>query len=271
IAAQTAQIVGNGLGGALLVVLAPRDLILLNAASFAVSAALTRLGLRKRPAREVASRVPLLRDSLRGARDVLAPGRLRRLLVFGWLVPACAVAPEALAAPYVFASGGSRVLVGIWLVALPVGIISGDLLGVWRLSPGRQRRLVVPLAAVMFLPYLAFLVRPPVPLALALLALSGLGGAYALGLDALVRDTAPRPLFARTMAINSAGLMTVQGLGFTAAGALAELLAPAYVIAAAGAFGLATIALLRPGRSPGAVGALARDDHAPGPESQSYG
>ncbi|MGZ4389525.1 MAG: MFS transporter [Gaiellaceae bacterium] len=265
IAAQTAQIVGNGLGGALLVVLAPRDLILLNAASFAGSAALTRFGLRHRPAREVASRVPLLRDSLRGARAVLARVELRRLLLFGWLVPACTVAPEALAAPYVFGSGGSRVLVGIWLVALPAGIVCGDLLGVWRLSPSRQRRLVVPLAAFTLLPYLAFLVRPPVPLALALLALSGLGGAYALGLDALVRDTAPRPLFARTMAINSAGLMTVQGLGFTAAGAVAELLAPAYVIAAAGACGLVAIALLRPARSSRAAETLARGAHAPGP------
>jgi hypothetical protein len=49
------------------------------------------------------------------------------------------------------------------------------------------------------------------------------------------------------MAINTAGLMTIQGLGFAAAGALAELLAPAYVIAVAGGSGLVTIALLRPG------------------------
>lgn len=246
IAAQTAQIGGNGLGGALLVVLPPRDLIVVNACSFGLSAVLTRLGLRRRPAADAAADAPLVRDSLRGARAVLAHRQIRRLLLLGWLVPAWSVAPEAVAAPYVLGSGGSRSLVGLWLAALPVGVICGDLLGVWRLTQRRQQRLVVPLAALVFVPYLAFAARPPLAVALVLLVLAGLGGAYALGLDALVRDVAPRPLFARTMTISSAGLMTIQGLGFAAAGALAELVPPAAVVALAGAGGLATLALLRP-------------------------
>ena len=246
IAAQTAQIVGNGLSGALLVVLAPRELIVLNACSFAVSAALTRLGLRFRPAQAVEAGVSLVRDSLRGARGVLSHRLLLRLLLLGWLVPAFSVAPEALAAPYVLAEGGTRALVGVWLVALPVGVICGDLFGVWRLSPERQQRLVAPLAAFSFLPYLGFALGPPVAVAVPLLAVAGLGAAYVLGLDARVRDTAPRELFGRTMAINTAGLMTIQGIGFAAAGAVAEALDPAWVIAGAGACGLAAVALLRP-------------------------
>ncbi len=51
------------------------------------------------------------------------------------------------------------------------------------------------------------------------------------------------------MAINTAGLMTIQGIGYAAAGALAETLSPAHVIATAGACGLLTIILLRPGTS----------------------
>ncbi|HET7046337.1 MAG TPA: hypothetical protein VFI37_15935, partial [Gaiellaceae bacterium] len=54
--------------------------------------------------------------------------------------------------------------------------------------------------------------------------------------------------FGRTMAISSAGLMTVQGLGFAAAGALAQVLSPAFVIAGAGICGLAAVYALRPGR-----------------------
>jgi len=246
ISAQTAQIAGNGLGGLLLVVLQPRGLILVNAASFAVSALVTRLWLHRRPAQATAVATPLLLDSLRGAAAILGHRSLRRLLLFGWLVPMFSVAPESLAAPYVLGSGGARALVGAWLVALPIGVIAGDLLGVWVLSAHQQRRLIAPIAALGFLPYLAFLTSPSIAVALPLLVVAGLGAGYFLGLDALVRDTAPRALFARTMTINTAGLMTIQGLGFAAAGALAQVLHPATVIAAAGAGGLLTILVLRP-------------------------
>jgi MFS family permease len=246
ISSQSAQIAGNGVGGLLLVALSPRTLILANAASFAVSALLTRVGLRYRPAAAAASGESLLLDSLRGAGAILGNRALRRLLVFGWLLPLFSVAPEALAAPYVLGSGHSRALVGWWLVALPVGVIVGDLVGVWVLTADQQRRLIAPIAAIGFVPYLLFLVRPPIAVALPLLAASGLGSGYFLGLDSLVRDTAPRSVFTRTMAINSAGLMTIQGLGFAGAGALAQAIAPATVIAVAGACGLLVILTLRP-------------------------
>jgi hypothetical protein len=247
ISAQSAQIAGNGIGGLLLVVVSPRGLIVVNAVSFAVSALVTRLGLSRHPAAEPAEGAPLLLDSLRGAGEVFRDRSLRRLFAFGWLLPFFSVAPEALAAPYVLSSGHSSALVGWWLIALPLGVIVGDVVGVWLLAASRQRRLIAPIAVVGFVPYLLFVVRPPVAVALPLLVVSGLGSAYFLGLDALLRDTAPRSLFARVMAINTAGLMTIQGLGFAAAGALAELLAPAYVIAVAGGCGLVTILLLRPG------------------------
>jgi MFS family permease len=249
ISAQTAQIAGNGLGGLLLVALSPHSLIVINAISFAVSALVTRFGLHHRLPEAEATRAPLLRDSLRGAGAILRHRGLRRLLLFGWLLPFFSVAPEALAAPYVLGSGSSRALVGWWLVALPIGVILGDLLGVWLLTADQQRRLIAPIAAVGFLPYLVFVLHPPISVALPLLAVSGLGAAYFLGLDSLVRDTAPRALFSRTMAINNAGLMTIQGLGFAAAGALAQAMPPATVIAAAGACGVLTIVALRPSRA----------------------
>ena len=251
IASQSAQIAGNGLGGLALVVLSPRDLIVANAASFAASAALTRLGLKHRPAGAEAGGAgggtPLLLDSLRGAGAILRHPELRRLLGLAWLVPFFAVAPEAVAASYVLGEGHSRALVGWWLVALPVGVIAGDLVGVWVLSVSRQRRWIAPIAAAGFLPYLAFAAKPPIAVCIALLVVAGPGAACFLGLDGLIRDVAPRALFARTMAINQAGLMTIQGLGFAGAGALAEWLHPGWVVAAAGIAGLVAVALLRPG------------------------
>jgi predicted MFS family arabinose efflux permease len=186
----------------------------------------------------------VLSDSLRGARAVLGDRRVRRLLLFAWLVPMFSVFPESIAAPYVLAQDGSRALVGWWLAALPAGVVAGDLLGVWLLTPRRQQRLVVPLAVLSLAPYLAFVASPTVAIALALLAGSGLGAAYGLGLDALLRDAIPAERFSRTMAIYQAGLMTSQGLGFAAAGAVAQAISPAATIALAGAAGLAVVALV---------------------------
>ncbi len=126
IAAQVAQLGGNAAGGALLVVLTPSGALLVNAGSFAFSAAAVRFAVADHANAGQPSQARLLRDSLRGARTILAHAELRRLLLVGWLAPMFAVAPEALAAPYVAAHHGSSTLVGWWLVALPVGLIAGD-------------------------------------------------------------------------------------------------------------------------------------------------
>lgn len=244
IASQVAQIGGNAGGGVLLVVLAPSGTLLLNAATFACSSLTVRFVLADHALGGEAARAALIRDSLRGARSVLALPGLRRLLLVGWLAPMFSVAPEALAAPYVGGHGGSSTLVGWWLVALPAGVIAGDVAGVRLLSARWQRRLVAPAAAASFVPYLAFVLDPPIAAALPLLVASGACSLYALGLDARVRDAAPPQLFARTMTLSSAGLMTLQGLGFTLAGAVAELTGAATAIALAGACGLACVGML---------------------------
>jgi hypothetical protein len=154
--------------------------------------------------------------------------------------------PEALAAPYVAGKGGSPALVGLWLVALPTGMIAGDLIGVLGLSAQWQRRLVWIGAGISFLPYLAFVAKPSVGVAWVLLAVSGVCGMYSLGLDALVRQAVPEHLFARTMAVSSAGLMTLQGLGFALAGAVGQLARPGTAIVAAGICGIASVVFLRP-------------------------
>jgi predicted MFS family arabinose efflux permease len=244
IASQLAQIGGNAAGGALLLLLTPSGALLVNASSFLFSAAVIRVVLADHPNDGGSSERTVLRDSLRGAREVFGHAELRRLLLLGWLVPMFSVAPEALAAPYVSGHGGSTALVGWWLVALPLGIIAGDLAGVRTLSPRQQRRIVAPAAAAGFVPYVVFAADPSVRAALALLVVSGACGLYSLGLDARVRDAAPPELFARAMTLNSAGLMTLQGLGFVLAGGLAQAVGAADAIAVAGCCGLAATVVL---------------------------
>ena len=251
IVSQLAQIGGNAIGGALLVILTPSGAILVNAASFGIAALTIRLGVSDVPLTGQRQESHVLRDSLTGMRTVFAIPELRRLLLLSWLVPTFTVAPEALAAPYVAGRGGASSLVGVWLVALPVGMVLGDLAGVWRLGARSQRRIVAPAAALSFLPYLVFIAHPAIAVALPLLALAGLGSLYSLGLDLRVRDAAPDDLFARVMTLNSAGLMTLQGLGFVLAGATAELVGAPAAIAIAGVCGIVAAAAFGPWRKSG--------------------
>lgn len=247
IASQVAQIGGNAGAGALLVFLAPSGALLVNAACFALSSSLVRTVVHDHDhLGDTAGQRPP--GSWRGAKEVLSNNQLRRLLLLGWLAAMFSVAPEALAAPYVAAHHGPSSMVGWWLTALPVGVITGDIIAVRLLGSERQRRWVAPAVLTSFIPYLVFASSPAVPVALPLLTVAGLCSFYGLGLDARVRDAAPLHLFTRTMTLNSAGLMALQGIGFTLAGAAAQILGAAPTIAIAGIGGITTtIAILHTG------------------------
>jgi hypothetical protein len=95
-------------------------------------------------------------------------------------------------------------------------------------------------------PYLALFATPPIAVALPLLVGAGTGSMYSLGLDSLVRQAAPEHLFARTMAVNTAGLLTLEALGFALAGAAAGIARPGPAIAGAGLCGIVIVICLRP-------------------------
>jgi hypothetical protein len=247
VVSQSAQLVGNATGGLLLAFASPRGALGLDAASFVASALLVRFGTRSRPRRVEQHTRSLLADSLGGLRTVLAVPRLRQVLLLGWFVPAFAVAPEALAAPSVHELGGSGGLVGLWLMALPLGFIAGEFAAMRFLSPALRPRAVVPLALWVFLPFGVFAAEPRIAIALPLLVASGLGHGYSLGIDSLILTHAPAPLRDRVFTVYGAGLMAIQGLGFAAAGALAELVSPHVAIVIAGGVGIGVVALFGSG------------------------
>jgi Major Facilitator Superfamily len=251
IVAQSAQVVGNGAGGLLIALSSPRGALLIDCASFAGSALVVRLGTRSRPPLggevDPAQRTNVLADSLAGMSAVLANPRVRRVLLLGWLVPTCAVAPEALAAPYVADLGLQAAAAGWWLAAIPAGTIAGELIAIWFVPPAWRVRLIGVLAAASFVPLLLFAVQPALAVALPLLIVSGLTSAWILGLDALILEVTPEHLLGRVFSVNTAGLISLQGLGFALAGALAEIFSPHVTIVIAAVAGLALVGLLAPG------------------------
>ena len=244
--AQVSQVAGSLAGGLAPLALSPRATLAVDAAAFAASALLLRLGTRKRPARATSSELSMVRDSLAGLREVLAQPRLRRLFVFGWLLPACTAAPEALAAPYTHDIGRAAGAVGIYLAGLPAGTALGDL-WVARVAAARaQRRLVLPGALLTCLPLLAFLGKPGLAGAVVLLFVAGLGNRYTPGYDQTLLTASDERLRGRTLALQTAGLMFSQGVGFAVWGLVAEFAAPRLVIPAAAVCGLAAVALCYP-------------------------
>ncbi|MGW0856666.1 MFS transporter [Streptomyces sp. NPDC002690] len=253
---QSTQIVGFAVGGLLLLVVSPSQALLSAAAGFGLAVLLLRFGTSRRSARppEGGAHVSVARASLSGVRQVPAVPGLRPLLLLTWLPPAFAVAPEALASPYADALGGGPAAVGLLLCAAPAGSVVGELLAGTLLTAGTRVRMVLPTAVLMFLPLLGFTFRPGLWASVALLAVCGLGFTYAMGLDQRVLDATPEDLRGRALTITLAGLMITQGLGFAAAGVVAEFLPLHLVIATAGSCGLLTLAWCGASMRPGGEG-----------------
>jgi Transmembrane secretion effector len=249
---QGAQIVGYGVGGLLLAIASPRGALAVDAATFAASALLVRLGTSRRPP-HAAKAGSMARDSLAGVRAALAHRPTRRVLLFGWLVPACAVAPEALAAPYAVHIGQPARAAGFLLVGIPVGTVIADILAA-RVFPARlQYRVIVPAGLLTFVPLAGFAVSPGLGLALGLLVVSGLGSAWMAGMDGLLVATAPPALRNRALALSSAGLMFTQGAGFALWGIAGQYIPLPVVIPMAAAAGAVAVIAFRPPRRTGAA------------------
>lgn len=243
IVAQSALLTGFGLGGLLLGVVPPRGALVITVGTFLASAALLRFGTRRRPARARRGQA-LVRESLLGARRLLADRRVRVLLLLFWVPPMFAVTPEALAAPYADRLGAGSAGLGLLMCALPVGTIAGELYAGARLRPATRARLALPLVSLTLLPYVGYALRPGLGWSLALLLLAGAGSAYTLGLDQWFVRAVPEELCGRAMTLNTAGLMTIQGVGMALAGVVAEFAGVIATVAGAGVLGTVCCLLL---------------------------
>lgn len=242
--AQGAQVSGYAIGGLLLVVVSPRGALLIDGGSFVLSALILRVGTRERyPTSE--RELSVVHESMRNLRDVFALPRLRRAMLLEWLLPTCAVAPEALAAPYVAHLGLPAQAVGFWLTAIPIGTVIADVVAARLLSRRLQGAVALPAMALTCLPLLGFLARPAFGVAFVLLIAVGLGSAYAVVIDREIFDAAPTSLRGAALSISGAGLMFFQGAGYGLWGLIAEAWSPAAVIVLAGSVALIVVATWR--------------------------
>lgn len=245
IVSQSAQIIGFGVGGLVLVWLSPRAALCVTVGTFLGSALLLRLGTVERPARRTGGSA-LLRQSLASSGQLMAHPRIRALLLMWWVPPMFFSVAEGVAAPFADSAGAGSLGFGLLLAAMPAGTVVSEMLAGTLLRPAARERIALPLAGACLLPLAAFAVHPPLPLAIVLLALTGLCAAYALGMDKWFVDEVPADMRGRAMSLMGAGLMTLQGIGMTAGGAFAEWAPPFAVICGGGVLGtLSVLAVIR--------------------------
>ncbi|WP_116948866.1 MFS transporter [Jiangella endophytica] len=249
-----AQIAGFTVGG--LVVMwagGPHVALGANAVTFLLSAALLRWGLRPhRPGGDAARRPSGF--ALAGVRLVVGDRRLLGLVSLIWLF-GLFLGPEAVAAPYADQIGAGAAAVGLLMAADVAGSVVGAAL-VTRVRRVWRDRLTAPLAVATGLPLVATVAGPPLPVTVALWALSGLLATYMVLAQVAFTEELADEMRGRAIGFASAGLQSAQGIGVLLAGGLAELLPPSVAVAACAATGslgavLVWAALLRGRDQPG--------------------
>jgi predicted MFS family arabinose efflux permease len=242
VTSAAAQIAGLALGGAFLAATGPDGALAATAALSAVSAVVLRFGLPRRAARGVAGRGPV-RTSLRVNRRLLADPRVRGLMLAAWLPPACLAGAEAMIVPYLGGQGQAGVVLAVAAIGMAIGEFSVGRFA----SPGLRERLSLPLAALLGLPWLAFLAAPGLGWAAVLAAVAAAGLSYQLGLQRRFLDAVPEQVRGQAFGLQSAGLMTGQSAGAALFGVAGEAFGPGSAIVLAGTAGIVVaLALARP-------------------------
>ncbi|TQS45360.1 MFS transporter [Cryptosporangium phraense] len=261
VASSAAQLLGLAAGAAAVAVLSPQGALYVTAACHLVAAAWSWHGLRPATAAPggpapvgpaPVGPAPVGSGGARatswaGARALLGDRRVRVLMLAQWLPPAVGTGGEALLIPYAevrhFPTGSG----GLLLACSPIGMMIGDIVVARLVAPPVRERLVLPLVALLGVPLLVFAIEPPLPLAAALLLLTGGGYAASLGLQRRFLDAVPEDRRGQAFGLLSAGLMTFQGLGPALFGLITQTTTVALAISIAGATAvLLAIALRRP-------------------------
>lgn len=238
---QTSQVLGFATGGAVVAAAGTSQGLLLDGATFLVSAVLVRLGVRHRPApaAEAAAGGPAVWSwwhSLGTGLNLVLRDRKLRSLVGLACVAGFYITVEGLAVPYAGEIGQGATAVGLLLAASPAGTVVGMLL-LTRLPPQARLRWLGPLAVAACLPLVLCAWRPGLAVTVGLWALSGAASGYHMVARAAFVQAVPDRHRGQCLGLAVTALRTAQGGGIMLAGLAAAAVPASAVIAGAGVLG----------------------------------
>jgi MFS family permease len=241
-ALQTTMLAGEVLGavggGIAVAFIGVRSSLALDAVTFVLSGLLIGLGLQARPAAakpESAQPSPLarMRD---GFRLIFGDRALSTLLLFAWLIAFYTI-PAGIAAPYAERLGGGPIATGLVVASTALGTMVSVPLFSRFVRPRRRIDLMGPLAILTCGALVLIALRPGLAVSLVIFTLSAAFGVYQIAANTAFVVRVPNEQRAQAFGIANMGVVVGQGAAFIAAGAAAEVVTPAAVIAVSGAIG----------------------------------
>jgi MFS family permease len=231
-------VAGAAVGGLTVALLGARPALGFNAATFVVSALVIQLGVHARPA--AAKSGPGAPSALRqlggGVRVVFGDRALRILLMLGWLAAFYEI-PGGIAAPYAASLGGGPVAAGLLIAAGQLGAAVMTPIFTRRVGPLTRLRWMGPMAVCACGTLAATIFRPGLAVSMAIFTLSGAFVMYQIAANTAFVERLPNEHRAQAFGLANAGMVFGQGAAFALAGAAAEVVPPATVIALGGGLG----------------------------------
>lgn len=224
ITVQLGQVVGFVLGGTMVALTSVRGALLLDAATFLVSAAWLAVSLRRRPAALApAHRRGVLTEAAEAIRLVGRTPALRDLLLLALLASIAVTATEGLAVPLARELGGGPVTAGLLTASGPAGFLIGAAL-VLRADEERRLALMPALVAIACLPLLLTPLLSSTTLLILLWTFAGVGSSINLIAGPAFMRRLPREIRGRGYGVAATCLAAGQGVGLLLAGVLAHLI-----------------------------------------------
>lgn len=227
---QAGQVGGFVAGGALVALLGVEVALLLDAATFALSALLLLAFVRERILEVTSAPGGALQEAAAGLQLVMRSRRLRVLLGWGLLSAASVIAAEGLAVAIADERGGGPLAAGILTASVPAGFLIGSW-ALLRLPTHRREPLFPYLIALSCVPLLATPFVDSLPVLVALWVLAGCGNCLQIVANSAYVQAVPPHLRGRAFGVAGTLLMVLQGVVLLSAGALAEVTEPRLPIA----------------------------------------
>ncbi|WP_433159786.1 MFS transporter [Kribbella sp. CA-247076] len=235
---QFSQVLGFGTGGVIVVAVGTSGGLLLDSATFLLSAALIAFGVRRRPvpARDTSEpQGSYFKDLAAGFSLVVRTPKLRTLVILA-TIAGFYVTVEGLAVPYAAEIGGGPEAAGLLLAASPAGAVAGMwLITLW--PPEARMRLLGPLAVLACVPLIVCFLAPGLLPTVALWAVSGLASAYHLPTSAAFVQAVPDSQRGQAFGVASTALKSSQGIGILLAGLIADQSSPSVAVGVMGTAG----------------------------------
>ncbi len=233
VASSAAQLIGLAAGGVLASTLGPQGALLVAAGCQAVAGILSVIALPAHVgaaiARPAAWRIS---ETLEHFLELMETRRVRRIFLLWIVPPALFTTVEALAVSY--AGAGHAGSAALLQAAAPAGAMLGDVVIGRFCSPRLRERLVLPLLLLLGAGLVPLAWNPSVGIAAAVVFVSGIGLAFALGLQREFVDLVPDDRHGTAFGLLSTGTNSAQGVGPLLGGALAASVGVGITMAAAG-------------------------------------